>query len=197
MSASKKPFTPPRNNNSYQNLANNVLVQEKEALQRKLEVENANPAAEDLAKTMTDLANANGVKPSAETQVKQPQISQDQPHVSHTNEPESKPEEKPLVEAEKPRVAAKPKNSGTTEAVTVENGEVVFNEPFQTNQIKRSDFGGLNYAAPRQVILEAKMRAMRDGLTILEVQNLLLAMYVESGLPSSLMKRYKKVEKKD
>ena len=92
MSASKKPFTPPRNNNSYQNLANNVLVQEKEALQRKLEVENANPAAEDLAKTMTDLVNANGVKPSAETQVKQPQISQDQPHVSHTNEPESKPD---------------------------------------------------------------------------------------------------------
>ena len=188
-----KSFKPPKMDTSYKALAKESIQNETEALSKLMAAQSLTVQEEpQVAQAQPQVAQAQPQVAQA-----QPQVVQAQPQVVQ-DEPEESTQES-LVEpkVEKPRGATKPKNSGTTEAVTVENGEVVFNEPFQTNQIKRSDFGGLNYAAPRQVILEAKMRAMRDGLTILEVQNLLLAMYVESGLPSSLMKRYKKVEKKD
>lgn len=185
-----------RKSTTYADTANHALVQEKEALTQKMAEGRfkLDPNAEELARTMADLAKIDEETAAQSTIQEQPAvqvqpITQEQPVVQEEVDVGKQP-------AAKKETTAKSKSSATQVADFVD-GEVVFHEKFSTSHIKRADCGSLNYPVPRSLIKAAKLRAVDEGTTLVEVQNILLAMYIESGIPPAILKRYKKAIKKD
>lgn len=173
-----------RKSTTYADTANHALVQEKEALTQKMAEGRfkLDPNAEELARTMADLAKIDEETAAQSTIQEQPVVQEE---VDVGKQPAAKKE-----------TTAKSKSSATQVADFVD-GEVVFHEKFSTSHIKRADCGSLNYPVPRSLIKAAKLRAVDEGTTLVEVQNILLAMYIESGIPPAILKRYKKAIKKD
>lgn len=134
-------------------------------------------------------------KPSLEvSQPSDPSPSDSQP--SDLSPSDSEPS-KVVVEVEKVekppvRTNSTSKNSAKGVAYFNERNMVEFSEAFQIKQAKRQDFKPFSFSAPQDIALEVKTRAMRDNISMCELNNLLFVLYCEKGLPKELLDRYKK-----
>lgn len=136
----------------------------------------------------------NGVASLEVSQPSEPSPSDSQPSDLSPSDSEPSKVVAEVEKVEKPpvRTNATSKNAAKGVAYFNERNMVEFSEAFQIKQAKRQDFKPFSFSAPQDIALEVKTRAMRDNISMCELNNLLFVLYCEKGLPKELLDRYKK-----
>ena len=114
---------------------------------------------------------------------------QAQPTVAVAHEV-AKVEVDPAIEKTKSKKSSSKKANGLL--ATFNDGAIQFNGQFLIKDTKSSESSTIQFTTPSDIALEVKIKASRDKLTLFELNNLLMALYLEKGIPKEFLERYRK-----
>lgn len=190
--------------NSYADTAQKNHTAEQEAMRLKREAAqaDANKKLQDAMLAMVNDGQADGQAVPAQVQPTvaevvpvqaQPTVEvapvQVQPTVAVAHEV-AKVEVDPAIEKTKSKKSSSKKANGLL--ATFNDGAIQFNGQFLIKDTKSSESSTIQFTTPSDIALEVKIKASRDKLTLFELNNLLMALYLEKGIPKEFLERYRK-----
>ncbi len=183
--------------NSYADTAQKNHTAEQEAMRLKREAAqvDANKKLQDAMLAMVNDGQADGqavpaqVQPTGIPTVAEVAPVQVQPTVAVAHEV-AKVEVDPAIEKTKSKKSSSKKANGLL--ATFNDGAIQFNGQFLIKDTKSSESSTIQFTTPSDIALEVKIKASRDKLTLFELNNLLMALYLEKGIPKEFLERYRK-----
>ena len=183
--------------NSYADTAQKNHTAEQEAMRLKREEAqaDANKKLQDAMLAMVNDGQADGqavpaqVQPTGIPTVAEVAPVQVQPTVAVAHEV-AKVEVDPAIEKTKSKKSSSKKANGLL--ATFNDGAIQFNGQFLIKDTKSSESSTIQFTTPSDIALEVKIKASRDKLTLFELNNLLMALYLEKGIPKEFLERYRK-----
>ena len=176
LSAKNKPST------SYIDTLKENSEREKEAMDRKLLIEQEQ---KEMQRKMLELGQL------GDAPIAQAAVEEVAPKAVEEVAPKAV---EPMAQAEQPNEKAKRGSAKKDARIAFlnEKGVMEFNGQFQIKQTKSMGFSTIGFSAPKDIALEVKVKAARDGLSLFELNNLLFALYLEKGFPKEFLERYRK-----
>lgn len=187
---------------SYADTAKQNAELEQEAMRRKKEVQ-AQSHQEALQRAMVDLATTSPVManetaqvvattPSAVAQPESTPVAVTKPEPVEVQPTPNPVVTEPTSTIDKTKAKRNVSKKDVGELATFSDGSIQFNGQFLIKETKSKEFSTIGFSAPMDIALEAKVKAARDKLSLFELNNLLLALYLEKGIPKEFLERYRK-----